>query len=258
MNLEECTQILPEVLLRETGHIEELILNTYGSFLDEYEIPKENRHAVLMQVAETKIPYITFETHYKTVTKERIEEIQRVIGDRDIAYEMGLESVNPYVLHNCLNKDINLEELKECIRLIHNYHHAVIFNILYGSPFLSERHQMEDVLQSIQWAYEQDVEVIVLFPVNIKPFTALEHLYRGGFYQPVSHWGFIKLLDAVPENILNRISIAWYGNREIKYDSYDFAPVLPISCKVCHEAIMEFYKNFVTIQNHPYSKMKSE
>ncbi len=254
LNLEECTQILPEVLLRETGHIEELILNTYGSFLDEYEIPKENRHAVLMQVAETKIPYITFETHYKTVTKECIEEIQRVIGDRDIAYEMGLESVNPYVLHNCLNKDINLEELKECIRLIHNYHHAVIFNILYGSPFLSERHQMEDVLQSIQWAYEQDVEVIVLFPVNIKPFTALEHLYRGGFYQPVSHWGFIKLLDAVPENILNRISIAWYGNREIKYDSYDFAPVLPISCKVCHEAIMEFYKNFIKNRDMQHRK----
>lgn len=255
LSLEETEHILPEVLMAESNAIiEELILNTYGSFLDEYEIPKENRRIILKQVAETEIPYITFETHYRTVTKECIEEIHKIIGDRDIAYEMGLESIDSHVLRDCLNKDINLEELKECIQLIHSYHHAVIFNILYGSPFLSEKQQMDDVLKSIQWAYEQGAEVIVLFPTNIKPFTALEYLYRGGFYRPVSHWGFIKLLEAIPEKILNRVSIAWYGNRVIKYTNYNFLPIIPASCKECNGEIMEFYKKFIEIRDARFRK----
>lgn len=244
LTLEEAETVLPEVLRKGCEEINELILTTYGSFLDEYEVPKENRRVILRQVAETKIPYITFETHYKTISREIIDEINSYIGDKIIAYEMGLESVDSYVLSKCLNKDIDLEELKKCIELIHSYHHAVIFNVLYGSPFLNEKQQIEDVLESIHWAYEQDAEVIVLFPVNIKPFTVLEHMYMAGFYKPVSQWGLIKILASLPEEVLDRINIAWYGNREIKYPKYKFKTIFPVSCEKCRDHIFDFYFAF--------------
>lgn len=249
LTLEEAKTILPEVLGNEKAQIGELILTTYGSFLDEYEMPRENLRAVLEQAAATDIPYITFETHYKTISEEKIEEVHFYLENKIIAYEMGLESVNPYVLEKCLNKEIDLAELKRCIKLIHDHDQIVILNILYGSPFLDARQQIEDSLQSVYWAAEQGAEVIVLFPVNIKPFTALEHLYEGGFYKPVSHWGFIKLLDSIPLEILGRINIAWYGNREIKYTNYKFETIFPKDCPKCHDKIFDFYSRFTADRN---------
>lgn len=249
LTLAEAKTVLPKVLEKGHAGVEELILNTYGSFLDEYEMPRENFRAILEQVASTDIPYITFETHYKTISEEKIEEIQSYLENKIIAYEMGLESINPYVLEKCLNKEIDLTELKRCIKLIHDHNHTVILNILYGSPFLNAQQQIEDTLQSVFWAYEQGAEVIVLFPVNIKPFTALEHLYKGGFYKPVSQWGFIKLLDSIPLEILGKISIAWYGNREIKYKNYKFNTIFPKDCSKCHSIIFEFYSKFSADRN---------
>lgn len=253
---EETVKILPKVLSLTKFEIEELILNSYGSFLDEYEIPKENRIKILQQIAETQIPYITFETHYRTITSEVMDEIQHYIGDRMIAYEMGLESSNPYVLENCLNKDIDFGELEECIQRIHSYNHLVIFNVLFGSPFLSRKQQFEDTLQTVVWAYEHGADVIVLFPMNIKPFTALEHLYKGGFYELVSHWDFIRLLDSIPEKILGKVNIAWYGNREIIYPGYKFRALFPEACDKCQEPIMNFYEEFISDKNVMNRKQK--
>ncbi len=254
LSLQETVKILPEVLSAVDFEIDELILNSYGSFLDEYEIPHENRIEVLKQVAGTKIPYITFETHYKTITKEVMEEIQSYIGDRKIAYEIGLESVDSYVLRQCLNKDIDLQEMKDCITKIHDYNHMVIFNVLFGSPFLSRKQQFEDALQTVTWAYNQGADVIVLFPMNIKPFTALEYLYKGGFYQRIFHWDFIRLLSCLPEKILGIANIAWYGNREIIYQGYDFKALLPEACDKCRGRIMEFYDNFIANKDVVYRK----
>ena len=245
LTLDETSAILPDVLSSVEFEVEELVLNSYGSFLDEYEIPKENRIEVLKQIAETQIPYITFETHYRTVTSEVMDEIQYYIGDRTIAYEMGLESADPYVLECCLNKDIHLGQLVECIQQIHSYGHLAIFNVLFGSPFLSRKQQFDDALKTVFWAYEHGADVIVLFPVNIKPFTALEYLYKGGFYELVSHWDFIRLLDSIPEEILGRVNIAWYGNREILYPGYEFKALFPKACDKCRSKIMDFYDEFI-------------
>lgn len=244
LSLAEAETVLPEVLAGQAEPIDELLLNTYGSFLDPYEIPDANRRRILEQVSKADIPYVTLETHYKTITQDRIEEIQSYLGDRMIGYEMGLESASPYVLESCLNKELNIKKMEECFRLIDSYHHISLVNVLYGSPFLSSLEQQEDALASVLWAHEHGADVIILFPVNIKPFTALEHLYKGGFYQPVSHWGFIQLLSIIPDTVMGKINIAWYGNREVEYPGYNFKPILPQSCACCHKEIMNFYDKF--------------
>ena len=46
-------------------------------------------------------------------------------------------------------------------------------NVLLGAPFLCERDQLDTAVKSVNWAFEQGTDSVVVFPMNIKPFTLL-------------------------------------------------------------------------------------
>ena len=81
-----------------------------------------------------------------------------------------------------------------------------------------------------------------LFPINIKPYTLLYKLYEQGKYFPVSHRDFIKVLNRIPKEYINKIYLCWYGNREITYDKNK--TIFPKCNKSEYPILMEFYKEF--------------
>lgn len=115
----------------------------------------------------------------------------------------------------------------------------VIANILVGIPFLSTQEQIEDALTSIEWCIKNKIDEIDLFPINIKPYTLLEELYKSNDYDVISHWELIEVLNRVPEDYLSKIFLAWYGNRNLKYDN-EVHSIFPKSCFKCHNNLMEF------------------
>lgn len=234
-----------------------LLFGSYGSILDTEEVSEECFDIILNFVAKHKIQKVIFETHCCTVNKKNLARIKEKLfaANTKVIIEMGYESCDTYVIENCLNKILNLEQLCEAINLIHKYSMEASLNVFLGAPFLNEAEQLDTAVKSVNWAFEKGADSVVIFPCNIKPFTLLYQLYRNNDYRPVSQWMLVELLLRIPEEILNRITLSWYGDRKNFYENDEFPLIPPEDCEKCHRKILDFYHNFM---REPDSKKRKQ
>lgn len=224
-----------------------VLFGSYGSIFDVEEISEDCFDVILDFIVAQKIQSVIFETHCSTVTVGKLKKIQDKLFSENIkvSIEMGYESCDKFILEHCLNKTLNLGQLKNTVELIHDYQMGVTLNVLLGAPFLSAREQLDTAIESVAWAFEQKADHVVLFPCNIKPFTLLYRLYENGFYTPVSQWMLIELLANVPEDQLEHVSLSWYGDRKNFYENDAFSLIPPRDCEKCHERIFQLYHVFL-------------
>lgn len=224
-----------------------VLFGTYGSILDTDEISEECFEVILDFIVKKGIHTVIFETHCSTVDEDILKKIQKKlqINHVKVIIEMGYESCDEYVLKNCLNKIINLDQMCNVITLIHKYSMEVSLNVLLGTPFLSAKEQLDTAVQSVDWAFEKGADSVVIFPCNIKPFTLLFELYKKDLYKPISQWLLIELLSRIPTKKLNHITLSWYGDRKNFYENDRHPLIPPTDCKKCHDRIFEFYHAFM-------------
>lgn len=231
------------------ANIETLILESSGSFLDDRELPADLQYQIMEVVAHTNIHRIQIETHYKTVTYEKVKKILQILKGHAVAFEFGLESANDTTL-SIYNKDINVGELYQIVRNCNNLGIETSLNVMVGAPLLTIKEQVKDTLNTVndilKWCPESTA--IVLFPLNVKDYTLVKHMYNQGRYFVISHWEFIEVLEKLPKNALDRIYISWWGNRYNEFHGKD-AIIHPRSCDNCHDKLMNFYNNFVNAKN---------
>lgn len=238
----------------EDFDIVELELEANGSFLSEREIPYDLFIEALRFVSHKNIPVITMETHYKTITERKIQDIRRILGqNQEIHFELGLESANEDV-RSIYNKDIDLCEYLEVARLCERYGISLQINVLLGAPFLTREEQIQDCLETLEFIFEETPKGThaVLFPINIKNNTMLKHWQDIGVYDQISSWEFIELLHKIPEEYLDRFTIAWWGNRENTFTKGIVQ--FPKTCDKCKERLMKFYVDFYCNWNPHYRK----
>ena len=250
---EEIALAFDMAIKESNNKIKILLLNTYGSILDNKEISEECFEVLLDKIQQTNINTIIFETHYNTISKEKITLIKNKLEGKKINFELGFETSNENIRENNLLKKIDNSKFIETIKLIHSFKIGVIVNLLVGTPFLSTSEQLEDVLSSISWCVKNEVDEIDLFPINIKPYTLLKELYEDGKYEVISHWLLIEVLNKIPLKDLSKIYFAWYGNREMKYVNGEYS-VFPQSCSICYDDIMKFYSEFLFNDDAQYRK----
>ena len=232
----------------------ELELEANGSFLSEREIPYDLFVEILHFVSRKNIPIITIETHYNTITEKKIQDIRRILGEeQEIKFEIGFESADEDV-RAIYNKEIDIEKYLEVTRLCERYRIGLQINILLGAPFLSREEQIQDCLDSLKFIYEKMPKGThaVLFPINIKKNTMLKHWQDIGVYDQISSWEFVELLYKIPDEYLDKLTIAWWGNRENTFTKGIIQH--PKTCDKCKERLMEFYVDFYCNWNPYYRK----
>ncbi len=219
-----------------------LLLNSLGSVLDTEEMPIENIVTLLGELSKINIDVIIFETHYLTINDSILSLIKHKLCNKNVVIELGLESSNKEIREKCLNKFINNANFIDKINLIKLYGFRAEANVIFGSPFLTDEEQKLDTANSINWCFENNIDKVNLFPINIKPYTLLYKLYEQGKYSPVSHKDFIEVLNKIPKEYIDRIYLCWYGNREITYDKNK---TIFLKCNESeYPMIMKFYKEF--------------
>ena len=250
---EELELAFDEAISRAKHPIRTLLLNSYGSVLDTSEISEECFASLLNKIKKVDIKNIIFETHYTTINRSKLLLIKSELADKNIMFELGLESSNSNIRSNNLLKMIDNDAFVKKIDLIHSFGMQVLTNIIIGTPFLSTKEQLDDSLKSVLWCFENGVDEVDLFPINVKPYTILKDLYDSNEYQVISHWLVIELLNQIPVKYLNKVYLAWYGNRELEYENGEHS-ILPKSCPKCHQNIMDFYTKFLSNNDNIYRK----
>ena len=214
ITVEDIKNIWPSIEKQITElEVNKVFLSTYGNILSEDEFPNEALEYLLKRINEIdKIRVVIFETHYKEITEQKLIFLKSILTNKYIDFEIGVETVNKDIQNNYLNKEIDLDELKNTIDLIHKYDMTVEANVLIGIPFLTAKEQIECAVDSAHWLFENEIDEVVLFPVNIINGSTIEELYKNNKYNVISQWMVIKVLDGIKEEYLNRISISMYGN----------------------------------------------
>lgn len=223
------------------GKPEVLLVNTYGSILDEFEFSEENFVELLKEINKLKFRIIIFETFYKTITQEKIDLIKKYIDNKAIYFEIGIESFNDKYRRYCLNKEIDNKELFEVVNLVKRNGCFIIGNLLVGIPFLNAKEQLDDAIESINIAFENNIDEITLFPINVKKYTLLYELYENGLYKQISLWMLIEILNNIKEEYIDKITFAWFGNRDMVYSNN--STIFPKCCDCCREKLNDFFEN---------------
>lgn len=244
---DELKAELEEKLRPQMSSLSMILFGSYGSVFDTEEVSEECLNVVLDFVAVQRVQTIIFETHCCTITEKVLEKLKRKLCDigKRVIIEMGFESSDTFVLENCLNKILDLDQLCRAMDLIHKYGMDVSLNVFLGAPFLDERDQLETAAESVKWAFDKGADSIVIFPCNVKPFTLLYKLYQNNLYHPISHWLMAELLARIPEDYLGKVSFSWYGDRKNFYENDQYPLIPPKDCKHCHKKIFDFYQGFM-------------
>ena len=225
-----------------------LLLCSNGSILNPNQISNELFKKILLQAKETDIPQIEIECHYMDVTIEKLEMIKEFLPNKQVIIEMGLETINPLYQELFFGKQIDLNSYEDTLLRIRSYGFQTDLNVILGLPFLSPVDQLKDTLKTLDWVFAHQCSPII-FPVNIKPFTLLMHMYQSGYYKPISHWQMLYLLDSIDVGKLNQVVVAWYGNREEVYEGTKSRAIFPTACLKCEKAINTFYDQFMSCSN---------
>lgn len=230
-------------ILEKSQNIQYLLLCANGSIMDEYQLSEEIFKSILKNVATTQIPNIIIETHFRDITIEKLKYIKNFLKGKNITIELGLETANQNYQNSLIMKEIVIEDIEKKIREIQQFEINVDLNIMLGLPFLSEKEQLEDSLKTIYWAIKHNCNPVI-FPLNIKPFTLLYHMYQTGYYRPISLWSVVLLLSFLEPIDLDRITISYYGNRTDDYLGIEEETIYPCTCPKCHQHIMDFFESF--------------
>ncbi len=252
--VKSCKTYLAEMdcILKKERGIQYLLLCTNGGIMDFSQIPESTFWEILKYINKTNIPNIILETHYCDISHRKLQKTKEILNSKNITIELGLETVNQTYQDYLIMKHIEMQKFEKTVYIIQNYGFSVDLNILIGLPFLSEREQLQDTRESMIWAFQHSCNVVV-FPINIKPFTLLMNMYENGYYEPVSHWLLLLLLDSLETELLSQVVISYYGNRDENYYLNGNKAILPNCCPVCIKSLMDFYDSFGK-EDNPYQK----
>jgi len=221
-----------------------LLINSSGSFFDDDEVPKDVRIAIYNKLSQYQNLEIILETLLETILEKKLIEIRNILKTQAIDIEFGLESMNSLYLKYAVNKKkINLNNLDSKINLIHKYKMNSVANILIGIPFLSEKEIIKSSVETIHKVFNLGISYIVIFPINIKPYTTVHWLYENNLYENISLWSYIEVLNQIDSKYLSKIELSWYQGKKPNL-IYKNGFATPTTCSQCNNKVVSLLDEF--------------
>lgn len=214
-------------------------------------------------LAEAKsIESVSFETHYQTLGSydengkyvasnaiEKLIEFKRNHPEiSTFVIELGFETANGEIRDNLLFKHIDDETYKKSVKLLQDNGIDVEVNVMATLPFLSQSEQIEESAKSIILALSAQSEggyganSVTLFPLNVRKHTFCDYVFDVQEKYNKKHnttspdfmkrtfpiWSMVAtlamLIESGHEEMLDRVSVAWFGGRELAADGSDIFP----------------------------------
>jgi radical SAM enzyme (TIGR01210 family) len=199
-------QIQLETALKrpEATNITQLDLLVLGSFLDSNEIPEVfwrdslaylEQHPTLKRIlVESRVPFIRGDSLRKL--KRHLAPHQRMeVG-------IGVETANPFLRNNVLNKNLKWNDLERAVNLLREYDFGFVAYILIKPQTLSESEALEDAVASAEKLADVATSAgfragewrLAFEPVFITEGTVLEEFWKSGMYELVNLWTVVEVV----------------------------------------------------------------
>lgn len=225
-----------------------------GSFFDENEIPKEVRHYIYQKVQKYEnIKEFVVESRLEHITKEKLEDLRKQLGDRYIELAIGLETVDDYIRNKYINKGMFYNDFKKLVELAKKIGIGIRAYLLFKPPFLNEQGAIDDCTKSIKELINLGISTISINPLNVQKDTLVEYLWYQKRYRPPWFYSLFKCL----RNVYNTNNIS--NLPRIISDPTGAGTKRGIhNClkRDCNFKMVEILRNFVLSQNFTYLNNK--
>lgn len=215
----------------------DLLIETSGSFFDDREVKPELRIWMLRQFRGLSLRYVIVETRTDMLSDETLEAGVSVLRPSRLVVEFGVESLDPWILKHCINKDTRPGSVERAVEQVHRRHAMATANVLLGSPFLSLSEQIHDSRRTLQGVLEIGADCAVLFPVNVKHYTLAGWLRDRGLYRAPSLWALVDVLNGIEPCLLPRVEISWHRPRADYHPGYTTSYAGPETCPNCYPRV---------------------
>jgi radical SAM enzyme (TIGR01210 family) len=242
--------------LEEYPDGEVLKIFTSGSFFDPIEIDPDLQLSIIEKVLHG---------YDHLIVESRPEYIKKVVGDLKkyagrVQVAIGLESTDPSVLKNSVNKNYDFGDFKEAAVLLRENGISVRTYLLLKPPFMTESEAIGDSIKSAR-ELAQYSDFISINPMNIQTGTLVERMYKEGNYRPPWLWSVVHVLQSLRDVGIPVVSlITASGKRRGAHNGHvcdrkfsegirkysetlDFRFLDELKCE-CHES----WKNFVEVE----------
>ncbi len=178
--------------LKEFPRGEVLKIFTSGSFFDPIEIDSGSQHEIIERVLEG---------YGHLIVESRPEYIHKVVGDlkrygNRVQVAIGLESTDPDILKNSVNKNYDFDDFKKAATLLRENGVSVRTYLLLKPPFVTESEAVKDAIKSARDLAPYS-DFISINPMNIQRGTLVEKMYREGNYRPPWLWSVVTVLQSL-------------------------------------------------------------
>ena len=222
-------------------NLQEIVVGPIGSMFDDEEVEPDIRESIFELLSSVTTEEFTCETRVDTITEEKLHGFRKNIRANKLTLEIGVETVDPWCLRNCINKNLSFEQTRQAIKIIRKAGMHVCANVGVGQPFINDKYSAYLAIQTIRKLLELDVDCIVLFVYNIRPGTLLEWLYEQRLYDCTSLWIIPEVLSAFSPDELRKIQISWYRNY---YNSDTKIIQMPHLCPKCRESVLKLFDDY--------------
>lgn len=176
---------------------EELVkIYTSGSFLDPKEVMPGAQRRILARIGTegSAVKKVAFESLPDFIQEDTFDALGGLVPLMEVG--IGVESQNPRVLRDSINKGHGFETFPRAARVCHDHGVSVKAYMMCKPPFLKESDALTDATATIIAAAPHG-DVLSLNPTNIQGRTVVDKLYRRGSYRAPWLWTIVKaLLDA--------------------------------------------------------------
>jgi radical SAM enzyme (TIGR01210 family) len=181
----------------------ELDLFVSGSFLNPEEVPADAQQALVEQAARhPRIDSILVETRPEYATDAALEVLVTAAGEVPVEVGIGLESADPEILGQRINKGFTWPDFEQSARRIAAAGAKLLTYVLLKPIDTSEAEAIADAVTTAEKVFglagTLDLPVrIALEPCFVAPGTPLAEAFARGDYRPPWLWSVIEVVRQV-------------------------------------------------------------
>jgi radical SAM enzyme (TIGR01210 family) len=177
-----------------------------GSFYNDKEMPAEARMHIYESINKRKeIKHVIFESRAEFIRDQDMQYLRKSLPGKRIEIGLGLESSNEFIRQVCLNKGLDLNRFLDALKVMKRNDICSLAYIVLKPPFLDEKTAIEDTIASINWAFENGVDVVSLEPVSVQHYTLVHLLYNMKLFRPPWIWSVFEVIKNTGNKGLIRI-----------------------------------------------------
>lgn len=187
-----------ERILNKVADLPMVYITPLGSMFDDAEVPPDIRQIIFQRLAQKGCRVYGTESRPETITDEKMAQFRDSFAPNVILQVgLGVETANPYVQLNCINKGLIEEESIRAIQTLKRHSIVALVHVLLKPPFLTESEAIADAVNTVSWAFEHGADGIVFCMTNLKPYTLTYWLQQRGDYRVPYVWSGLAVLQNI-------------------------------------------------------------